>query len=514
FKDSAGTITDFTLNNVTETPDIPNNSAAITEQGFRSFTSLSNVQMDNVVTIGERTFRATKNLSNIVAPKLEEVRVAAFYGTHLTDINNLKNLKIIGDWAFGFVPLEKIDLPNVTSVAGNAFSAHDGNTPFEATITEVNLPNATDVDMYAFNMQDKIQKVNLGITDTTQLATMFGSSAGTITDFTLNNVTEIPDLSDEETDAKGFGIFSVLKNVQMDNIVRVGANTFTKYNATLEHVSMPKVEEIGDWAFGCATGGSVILDLSGLKNVKKIGEGAFEYLNTSNPDFPNVTSVGAEAFKQYKNMGIITEINMPNATDVDNSAFSQQPKIEKVNLGITDTTKLATMFGSSAGTLTDLTLNNVTATPDLESASDEEGKGFSSFTALKNVQMDNVVKIGVSTFQDVRSLSNIVAPKLEEVGSHTFSATHLTDLSNLKNLKIIGDWAFAYNYLEKIDLPNVTSIRSNAFSSRSGSSENQHPTITEVNLPNATDVDMYAFQGQNKIQKVNLGITDTTQLGT
>nr|MBC9701971.1 leucine-rich repeat protein [Leuconostoc sp.] len=155
---------------------------------------------------------------------------AAFFSENnvgaLTDLSGLSHVKKIDVNAFnGQTKLTKIDLPNATSVGYRAFAY--------VPAMEVNLPNVTSVGDEAFYQATNITKVNLGITDTTQLATMFKDSADKITSFTLNNVTETPDIGDkEEAATKKFPTIYSAEYSHDGKSQICGSNYFLQYERT------------------------------------------------------------------------------------------------------------------------------------------------------------------------------------------------------------------------------------------------------------------------------------------
>ncbi|MBC9701972.1 MAG: leucine-rich repeat protein, partial [Leuconostoc sp.] len=180
--------------------------------------------MENLKYVGQTTFYNTKELTQVNMPAVETIIDAAFQESGLTHAD-FPNLTSVGDWAFANSALQAINAPKLSTIGSYSF----GNTG----LTELNFPQletlATD-DESAFKDVSSLSKVTLGIKDTSELAPAFADSKESITSFTLNNVTETPDLADEdEASTKGFASFTQLANLAMPKLTDVGAYTF--YNA-------------------------------------------------------------------------------------------------------------------------------------------------------------------------------------------------------------------------------------------------------------------------------------------
>ena len=78
---------------------------------------------------------------------------------------------------------------------------------------------------------------------------------------------------------------------------------------------------------------------------------------------------------------------------------------------------------------------------------------------------DTVTYIGETAFYECFKLQSIVLPaNLKEIDSRAFYEAGLKNVTFNSKLEIIGDYAFAYNSLEKITVPdNVKSIKERAF---------------------------------------------------
>ncbi|MBC9720138.1 MAG: leucine-rich repeat protein, partial [Lactobacillus sp.] len=228
-----------------------------------------------------------------------------------------------------------LNTPDTTIVPGGLANA--------AWMTTLTATNVQTIGNDAFAGVNNLQSINLGITDTTQLAKAFKDSADKITSFTLNNVTKTPNLEKGEAIelTEGFASFTSLTDVKMDNIKEIGDNTFSNTNS-LTTISCPKIEKIGHWAFFSEKNKGSLKDLTGLDNVTKIGNNVFNgQTSLTKIDLPNVTSLDFRDFAYVP----ATEVNLPNVTSVTSvgkAAFYKATNITKVNLGITDTTQLAT----------------------------------------------------------------------------------------------------------------------------------------------------------------------------
>ncbi|EMW5535678.1 leucine-rich repeat protein [Enterococcus faecalis] len=458
FASSKAKITNFTLNNVESTPDL--SYFQQDSQGFKQFTNLTSVTMENVTKIGARTFTEMSQLNNINFPKVQAIGEYAFYKTGLINTDGIKSANTIGKSAFEEVGLREINFPEVTTVASHAFYVNLGMGVANG-LTNIYMPKASSVALDAFTYQSRIRSVTLGIIDTSILSTLFKDSLGYIQSFTLDSVIKTPNLASGEEKNKGFSGFSQLKSVTMKNVNDIGNLTFCN-TPSLVSVDLPKAERIGNYGFF----NSGLKDTNGLKAVKLIEEKAFNgtFLNTV--DFPELVKVGKDAFGIALGLdaqNYIVSINAPKLTDIDSLAFSQQFYIKTVTIGITDTKNLAVIFGAAKNSIEQFTLNNVETTSNLTEA-EAATLSFGVFKSLKELIMPKLKNIGDCSFINANVVpktlfdyknpeGSIVEGTIENVGYKAFKGLKNTRIAKMSRIVTLTNTAFTNSSVKVIMLP-------------------------------------------------------------
>jgi hypothetical protein len=103
----------------------------------------------------DSTFKNFIALKSVAGSNVETIGQYAFYGcTSLTEVN-LPEATDIGNNAFqGCTTLEEVSLPNATTISSRAFYGC-------ASLTEVSLPSATTIGAYAFSDCDALETLSL-----------------------------------------------------------------------------------------------------------------------------------------------------------------------------------------------------------------------------------------------------------------------------------------------------------------------------------------------------------------
>lgn len=208
----------------------------------------------------------------------------------------------------------------------------------------------------------------------------------------------------------------------------------TFYGCTgLTSVSMPGVEEIGEYAFGDC----INLTNVNMASLKKIGDYAFAACNISSIDLTNIESLGKGAFIAAK----LTSITWGHhITQIPEDAFSQT-LLTSVIIPKEITTIGANAFGHSPK-LTSISFQN----EGLEGEMTLENGAFAFCTSLRSVTIPGSVKtIGQNAFRGCTSLTEVhLQSGVEVIGAYAFSgcAALSGDLTIPETVKRVNESAF------------------------------------------------------------------------
>ena len=229
------------------------------------------------------------NIVKIIFPKGKEIITKADIPANLTSLKEVvlpPSVKEIGEDAFKYSRLEKINLENIEKIGESAFSWCEH-------LKEVVLPpSIKEIGKGAF-CYSGLEKIN------------------------LENV--------EKVGESAFSWCESLKEIVLPpSMKEIGKEAF--YYSGLEKINLENVEKVGDYAFkGCKHLKEIVLPPS----VKEIGEEAFCYSGLEKINLENVEKVGDYAFKECKNLKEI--VLPPSVKEIGNGAFCHSG-LEKINL--------------------------------------------------------------------------------------------------------------------------------------------------------------------------------------
>ncbi|MDR2130415.1 MAG: leucine-rich repeat protein [Odoribacteraceae bacterium] len=258
---------------------VPATATAIASKSpglFESNATITSIDLNNVITLGNNAFKSCATLTRVDAPDLEITGSEGFHGcSNLVTVNSPK-LKRIGDHAFqGCTKLETIDVSQVIEFTAQGsyqpghrvfrlcaalesidLSSFEGNIPFQAfqgctRLASVNISKATSV----------------GGTDasTTNRGQVF-ANCDNLKTLDLQSVTIL------SWRAINTNIESL--NVPNVTILRPQALTFCP---DLHYVSLPSLVEIGNNAFNYgSTNTNIVIDLSKATGLTTVGTNIIE----------------------------------------------------------------------------------------------------------------------------------------------------------------------------------------------------------------------------------------------
>ena len=285
----------------------------------------------------------------------------------------------------------------------------------------------------------------------------------------------------------------LLKSIKLPNITNVPYAAFSICKE-LESVDISNVTTIDELAFySCSSLKSI-----NIPNVITIGERAFYYCAFDTIDLPKVETIGGRAFAGCA----FDTIDLPKVETIGAYAFNSCGNLKSINMP-----KVKTLGEGALFTCAFTSLN-------LPATLDSIGKyALSCNSGLKYITIDEAnenfaVRDNVLYDKDFTKL--IQYP----IGQDSLS------VSVLNSVTTIGGGAFAHcKYVERVDMPNVEIIESEAFGNSIDLKSVNMPKVTaietsvflqcknlnSINIPNAIMIEFGAFSYCSNLQKVVLG---------
>ena len=311
----------------------------------------------------------------------------------------------------------------------------------------------------------------------------------------------------KEISPGAFSEFTVLKEINLKNVTKIGANAFDGCSS-LEEIDLSSIkdaESIGENAFK-DSGLRYVNSLNGDKLAiqKKIREQAGDKVAfiehstvlTDTSDLTKCTNniivnkkEDLEKVLKFKN-DIIKVVIGDGIEEIGEKVFSGCKKLGIVELG-KNCTKIGTLAFFDCFALKSINLGDVTSI------------GASAFYGCKNlkkVDLSKVIQIGSSAFSYCEKLQTVDLSKVTQIGSSAFSHCEKLQTVDLSKVTQIGWRAFeGCKNLNGINLSSVETISSEAF--------NGCESLMEVDLSsikNAESIEMGAFGGCRALRSVVL----------
>ena len=268
--------------------------------------------------------------------------------------------------------------------------------------------------------------------------------------------------------------------------------------------------EIPDFALDRSTG-LVSLDLSGLKDLTRIGRSAFESCSKlAAIDFSGLThleTIGVGAFWSCTALKNIDLSGAPNLITIEERAFSTCTALKTLNLsGLDQLQSFGPFAFNECKSLTDVNFSGVTNLTVI---------GFGVFgycDALVNIDLSpliNLTTISSRAFNYSRALKTVNLSglrQLQTIASYAFTGCSSLEevvVSGVANLKSIDAYAFAScSSLSRMDFTQLKSLMTIGI----GSFENASSltTVDLSGLDQLTEIKGSAFLGCSKLKLIKL----------
>ena len=518
-----------------ETVSIPEDShlGKILFDAFRNCTSLKEINLKNVVSIGSYAFSGCTSLTSV------DLSNSRYYGYHIFDgCTSLKNVILskdtaIGDYMFANTGLETITLdqpyigkgafqncksltsvtftnPNVviskdafkgcTSLSNVTFAANSNvtikNGAFTNTgITSITLPNGlvTLGDKVFYNSSLTEMKVS----PNTELEVVNGApliGANRLTSITLNGESTFYSVKDGVLYSKDGSILvlaPITKTISSFAGVKEIAPGALGGNTTEAIVLPSTFEKLGAYALK----ESLVTSIDFSSSNAELCE--YSFANT-----PNLQTISNYVFNKLSsnifNGSSIVEVSFAEGAIIDSYALSNMTSLKKITIKSNTVIKDYAFYKSFS------TLGGIV---DLEGATNVTiGDYAFAESNVKTIDLSNVKSIGKGAFQGAKLLDTINVSNAESIGSHAFyGCENVNSITFSNTLTSIPAYAFyGISKVKTVNIPNVKIINEFAFAKMT--------SLETIDLSNVNSIKDQAFDGDSALQTVTLSSLET--LGT
>ncbi len=392
-------------------------NAEITEISKGAFShnqKLTSVVLENAVKVGDYGLASNTGLAKVTLGELKEIGEYAFFESAITKMPEVSEKCDIGKYAFSFTKLKSVEIPDKAKLEEGTFSEC-------LDLETVVIGNDVEIGDYAFSLnKDVAFKVEKHEIDGKKLF--------------------------------GYEFVSSLKNITIGDNAVIGENAFSNASKA-EKVTLGANAEIGKMAFYNMSSLKYI-DLSKAKSLGDYAISGDVYYMCLDENM-TIADVTSDGFYRYTYHGPqIESVDISSAESIGEYVFSYCRVLKDVNLG--------------------------------EEIEEIPRYAFAGCDSLKNINLDNVKTIGEYAFMEC-GFDNVSMPKAESVGQYAFVSNHnlakvtlseeteeigeaafsycepLDEVVNLKGVKSMDDYAFAYTALTDIDISGAEVLGSNIF---------------------------------------------------
>ena len=416
------------------------NITSIATGAFSHNKQITSVNMPGVTELGDYAFGSSTELTSVTLGQLTKIGEYAFFETGITQLPQFTAETQIGKYAFANTAITEVTIPDGMTVKEGVFALCKN-------LETVIIGNDVTLESYAFNM-DKDHS------------------------FTVLNY-------DENGKKYFYYVFdSALQNLTIGNNANIGENAFA-YHASLTSVTLGENATIGKQAFYSCTS---LTDID-LSKAVSIGDYAFSgdeyYICTDeNMQYAAVSTEGEYLTTNHATS--LKKIDLSAATSIGQYAFAMCESLEDVILGEA-ITEIPTYAFASCSNLQTINLDKVQTIGEY---------AFQETEKLETVNVFSATKLSKYAFVNGKALTKVILnPEGTDLEEGAFAYCQvLTEVQNLNAVKNIGDYAFAYSALTKLDLTAAETIGKHAFMRDENFVEPEQPEETEAPTEAPTEV--------------------------
>ncbi len=390
------------------------NITTIGRGAFSHNRKISDVNLPNVTFVDAYGFASAQRVKNVTLGQLTKIGEYAFSETALTEMPNFTKDTVIDRYAFLKSDLKTVTLPDGMTVAEGVFSNC-------LNLETVVVGNDVVLGDYAF-YKDRDLLRTIG-SEQTALGKLF------------------------------YYVFnSNMKNITIGNNVTIGSNAFANA-CKVETVTLGENAIIGDMAF---------YNMGSLKNIdlskaQSIGDYAFsgDVFNMRYDQDMTVDAYNEKGMFLYTYHGpVMTQVDLSGVQTIGEFAFAYCTELTDVVLGDA-IVEIPQYAFAHTYELKNINLDKVHTVGDY---------AFME-SAVTSADLSAATSIGEYAFVNVAELTQL---NLNEAGTDLaegafLNCIGLTEVGNLNASKNIGDYAFAYTGITKVDLSGAESIGNLAF---------------------------------------------------
>ena len=386
----------------------------ISKGAFSHNQKITSVVMEKVTTVGDYGLASNKSLASISLGTLKKIGEYAFFEAAITQVPEFDQGAKIGKYAFSYTKLSSVAIPDDTEIEEGTFSEC-------IDLVTVVIGDDVEIGDYAFSLnKDHAFKV----------------------------------VTYEENGKKLFKyVFSSpLTSLTIGDNAVIGENAFSNA-ASLETVVLGENAELKKMAF-YNTSSLKNIDLSKAKSIGDYAISGDVYYACLDENM-SVAAVDSDGYYRYTYHGPLVEsIDVSSAKSIGEYAFSYCRNLVDVKLN-SDINEIPKYAFAGCDALKTINLNNI------------ETIGEYAFMecGLEKIDISSAETVGDYAFVSNRKLKSVkLGEKVSEIGEGAYSyCDPLVTVSNLKNVKSIGDYAFAYTEITKADLTGAETIGRNVF---------------------------------------------------
>lgn len=415
---------------------------SVSSSAFKNCLNLQEVSLSSKVSvIGDEAFSGCSKLKSTIADECESVGNNAYANcTALTSVT--LSAEKLGTGVFsGCTKLTSadIDLTGVSAFPDKFFSGCE-------SLSDVSKTDFSDVQIIgvsAFSGCTALKKIDI-------------PNAIIIEDNAFNGCTSLQQIKDGEITVQDYGAScfkgcaSLVQSIN-SKASTVGASAFEGSGISSLHIegTVGNTVVFGNKAFANCdnlTSAEVVIP-EGIEY--SVGSSLFEGCNS----LKTCTYTGSEIpVSMFKNCDALTEVNLPKATDVLSSAFSDCIALKKIN-GVT-------AFNS----VNDSAFSNCFK---LESAYCDENTTFdgtAQYSGCSSIKSATVSNLTIKMFANCTSLSDVtLSSNITVIPSQAFLNCSALTAPNFKNIKEFGASSCQGSGIKQLKLTEVNTIGKSAF---------------------------------------------------